>query len=192
MGGEPLLHPRVCDFLEYTRSLFPNTQIQIVTNGLLLGKIDNLEETCNALDIICCVSNYKLNIDIQEKLSHFKHKRIDQKGNMYNICLDTTGSQDEQKAFNVCDLHRNWWLFFQNGKFYHCCIGANIKIYNKYFNRDLPCPAGISIYDNTAEQIVDYLTHPNELCKFCNTEMREKSYHKFSVSKKEESEWIYQ
>ena len=38
MGGEPLLHPRVVDFLKIARSLFPNSQIQLVTNGLLLKK----------------------------------------------------------------------------------------------------------------------------------------------------------
>ena len=38
MGGEPLLHPQVGDFLKITRELFPKSQIQLVTNGLLLKK----------------------------------------------------------------------------------------------------------------------------------------------------------
>lgn len=192
MGGEPLLHPYVLDFLIYTRELFPSTQIQIVTNGILLKKIYNIADVCNQYNIICCVSNYDINLDLQKILLKFRYKRIDQKMNMYNISLDLNGSQNSEDSFNFCDLHRNWWLFFQNGRLYHCCIGANIKIYNKYFNRDLPSPSGISIYSSTAEEIVEYLTKPNELCRFCNTRKREKSYHKFSISKKEEKEWICQ
>ena len=36
MGGEPLLCPEIEKYLEIARQCFPNTQISIVTNGLLL------------------------------------------------------------------------------------------------------------------------------------------------------------
>ena len=36
MGGEPLLHPQVTDFLITARQLFPTSEIQLVTNGILL------------------------------------------------------------------------------------------------------------------------------------------------------------
>ena len=36
LGGEPLLHPHLTDFFPIARDLFPNTQIIIITNGILL------------------------------------------------------------------------------------------------------------------------------------------------------------
>jgi ABC-2 type transport system ATP-binding protein len=41
MGGEPLLHPRVNDFMRVTREAYPHSKIFIVTNGLLLLKMLN-------------------------------------------------------------------------------------------------------------------------------------------------------
>ena len=38
MGGEPLLHPDVLGFVKSSRLAFPNADIWVVTNGLLLHK----------------------------------------------------------------------------------------------------------------------------------------------------------
>ena len=88
MGGEPLLHPKVEDFLKITRNLFPNSQIQIVTNGLLIHKLGEIfKKVCNDYNILVCVSNYGLNLDLREILNGFKLTRIDAKGELYNISL---------------------------------------------------------------------------------------------------------
>ncbi len=39
MGGEPLLHPQVCDAIKLTRSILPNIKLIISTNGLLLPRM---------------------------------------------------------------------------------------------------------------------------------------------------------
>lgn len=42
MGGEPLLNPSLlCDFLEITYEAFPDANLRVVTNGLLLPKTDS-------------------------------------------------------------------------------------------------------------------------------------------------------
>ncbi len=42
MGGEPLLNPDLlCDFLEVTYETFPDANLRVVTNGLLLAKTDS-------------------------------------------------------------------------------------------------------------------------------------------------------
>lgn len=192
MGGEPLLHPQVKLFLVTTRLLFPKSQVQLVTNGILLKKMPEVIDICNQYGIIICISNYDINIDLQNLLDKIDFKRVDNKGKMYNISLDLNGNQDIDVSFNNCDLHFYKWFFFQNGRFYHCCIGANIRIYNKYFNRELPEPEGISIYEHNENEIISYLNRPIDLCKYCNTIKRHQSYHDFSVSKREESEWICQ
>lgn len=39
LGGEPLLHKDVAKFVQYSREILPNSDIRIVTNGLLLSKM---------------------------------------------------------------------------------------------------------------------------------------------------------
>ena len=190
MGGEPLLHPDVCSFLIVVRQLFPNSEIQIVTNGILLNRVYNLSNICNNYGIIVCTSDYGFGDKIREYLVNFRYIRIDNKNNMYNISLDLLGNQNKIESFEICDLHKYKWYFFQHGKLYHCCIGANIQTYNKYFKRSLPVPDGISVYNHTEKEIIEYLNSPIDLCKYCNTKQRESSYHQFCLSKGEESEWI--
>lgn len=80
MGGEPLLHPEVEKFLVEARKLFPKSEIQLVTNGLLLKKRkEELLDTINDNNIRVCVSNYGL-LDLRELLKGIKSIRVDEKG----------------------------------------------------------------------------------------------------------------
>ena len=77
MGGEPLLHPQLCEFLQIVRNLFPNSEIQLVTNGILLKqRRDELLPLCNNLKIKICTSNYHLNFSIDEYLKGFKYLNL--------------------------------------------------------------------------------------------------------------------
>lgn len=194
MGGEPLLHPQVLDFLKLTRELFPYSQIQIVSNGILIPSMkQELLEVCNDNDILICVSNYGLNINLHQTLNGFKWTRVDWKNELYNISLDLDGAQDPTRAFNNCDLHMYKWYYFQNGCFYPCCVCANIDYFNQYFNLNLECENEcISIYNHMEDEIKEFLNQPITLCKYCNTELRSHSYSHFHVSKKDIKEWTYQ
>ena len=193
MGGEPLLHPQVGTFLEVARQLFPNSEIQLVTNGLLLKKRkDELVDIINRNNIRVCVSNYGIIPDLYETLAAFQNHRVDGKTNMYNISFDLTGSQNMIKSFTKCDLHIYHWYYFQNGKFYPCCIGANVAVFNKHFNKSLPEPTGYSVYKYTEQEIIQLLNTPISLCEYCDTNKRLSEYHKFSVSKGDIKEWICQ
>lgn len=199
MGGEPLLHPKVEDFLKITRNLFPNSQIQIVTNGLLIHKLGEIfKEVCNDYNILVCVSNYGLNLDLREILNGFKLTRIDAKGELYNISLNLSGNQDIQRAFSGCDLHIYHWFYFQYGKFYPCCIGANIKYFMKKFPNTIELTddeleqMSVSIYDHSLDEVLNFLNKPVPLCRYCDTNLRQRSYHPFSISKGDIKEWICQ
>ena len=196
MGGEPLLHPNVSSFLIVARKLFPQSEIQLVTNGILLKDEEiknNLIKICNFYQIVVCISNYGLNFDLNELLSGFDYKIIHEKSDLYNISLTPEQQQDPQEMFNHCDLHMHHWYYFQNGCFYPCCVGANIKYFNQHFNQNLPEDScAISIYDHSIEEIERFLNQPIPLCQYCDTIQRQKSYHQFSVSKGEISEWTYQ
>lgn len=197
MGGEPLLHPQYPEFLQFTRITFPNSNIQIVTNGLLLKKEhDRLVDICNQYDIQVCVSNYNLNLNLDELLKDFKYTRVDPKGSLYNICLNLNENIDSQVAFDNCDLHVNKWYYFQYGRFYPCCISANFHYFDKHFNLDLidwnEDDVSISIYNHSIQEIKEFLNKPIPLCKYCDTISRPQTYHSFSKTQRRIEEWICQ
>lgn len=194
MGGEPLLHPEFDKFVAFTCTLFNKSQVQIVTNGILVekeyNKLKDLSDTYSNFSI--CISTYGLKLN-EEKIHHLPRVRRDDKTSLYNIGFDLEGGINPKAAFKYCDLHVNHWYYFQHGCFYPCCIGANIKYFNHHFELELPenncC---ISIYDHTIEEIIDFLDHSIPLCAYCDTVYRQRSYHKFEISKKEITEWTYQ
>lgn len=197
MGGEPLLHPQVCEFLLTARELFPHSEIQLVTNGLLLSKRkEELLPICNEYNIVICTSNYHLNLDLNEVLKGFKFVRVDDKGLLYNACLNCAGTYNGMYMFDRCDLHIYRWYYFQNGRFYPCCISPNIHYFKEYFGVNIDEGSideiSISVYDHTEEEIKEFLSKQIPLCKYCNTIQRQKSYHPFSISKKEIEEWTCQ
>ena len=195
MGGEPLLHPQLVSFVEITRKLFPNSQIQVVTNGILLKKrTEELAPVFNAKGIIVCVSNYGLNLDLNEITKDFKYKIVHWKNQLYHIGLKREPVkilQGINSNFECCDIHKGRWYYFQNGNIYHCCIGANIHHLNAT-GENFPESYGICIYEHTLQEVEDYLSKPNELCGYCDTLYRSKAYNNFDISKKEKSEWICQ
>lgn len=196
MGGEPLLHPNVDDFLIKCRELFPYSKLSIVTNGLLLKKKgQNFVDLCNNNKIVLDISDYGI-LNIDEVLKNFKYTGIAEKSStMYNPCIDLKGTQNIVESFLYCDLHVNHNYFFQNGRIYPCCVMGNINIFNKYFNTNIYTSEddiSISIYNHTQQEILQFINHPRESCKYCNTKMRSKTLHQFSISKKDIKEWTYE
>ena len=194
MGGEPLLHPHFEDMVAFTCVMFNKSQVQLVTNGILIPKefekLKSLSDTYPNFSI--CISNYGLKL-AEDLIAVLPRVRRDNKAELYNISLDLFGEINPKTAFQYCDLHIHHWYYFQNGCFYPCCICANIDYFNGYFYLDLPDEENcISIYNHTLDEIEHFLNQPIPLCSFCNTVQRQRSYHPFGVSKKEINEWICQ
>lgn len=192
MGGEPLLHPDVIKFCEATRKYFPNSEIVLVSNGILLSQLpDESISILNNNNIALCVSNYGLNID-REKMNKFKYHYFHNKNDMYNISLDLNGKQNIDIAFKNCDLVGGGWYFFKNGRIYQCCIMANIDYFCDYFGKEILYDLddiSINIYDHTLEEIEQFLHTPHEVCKYCDTIARKHTYQRFGISQKDIKEW---
>lgn len=196
MGGEPLLHKHFVQYVVYTRLLFPDSQIVLVTNGILLPTLDqSYYDSLNQYDITVCISNYNLKIKLKDCLSKLKHYQIHDKGQMYNIGLDLEGTQDNITAFKNCDLAQHKWYFYKDFRLFPCCIMANIDIFCKYFNKEIQYElddVGIDIRNHSLKEVEEFLSTPRAVCKYCNTDFRSRSYIDFAKSKKEIKEWICQ
>ena len=76
LGGEPLLHPHICECLRTIRKLFPNTNISLVTNGLLLEKMpQEFYDTCLECHIRIRITDYGI-IDLTATIKELKERGI--------------------------------------------------------------------------------------------------------------------
>ena len=59
MGGEPLLHPQVCDAIKLTRSILPNIKLIVSTNGLLLPRMSKeFWQVCRDNKVVIRITPY--------------------------------------------------------------------------------------------------------------------------------------
>ena len=114
---------------------------------------------------------------------------------MYNIGLDLNGSQDKDKAFDTCDHVHMGCNFLKNGRIYQCAISAQIDYFCDYFDTKIDYDLddiSIDIFSHTEKEILDFLSHPHDFCRYCDTYKREHSLMPFSISKGDITEWISQ
>ena len=67
LGGEPLLHPRVTEFLEIARRYFPRSQIKLMSNGVLVPRMS--EEFWRAMHdnrILLVCDLYPIGLKVEE------------------------------------------------------------------------------------------------------------------------------
>ena len=200
MGGEPLLHPGVSGFLSIARKYFPDTVIQLVTNGLLLGKQDDaFWETCRENGIHIVNTFYPVNIDrekiIKKALRH--NVRFSYYGNTgyaaktsYHLPLEIKGGQNSSVNFAYC-FHANNCVMLKNGKIFPCTVAPNIEHFNKYFGTEIPLTERDGIDIHKAEdirQILEFISKPIPFCKYCNIKKRSFN-HPWKISGKDISEW---
>jgi sulfatase maturation enzyme AslB (radical SAM superfamily) len=81
MGGEPLIHPNIKDWIIGARQILPTSQIRFVTNGLLLEKsleiIDTLYELGNSvLKISVHIEDARINRMIKYIMNRFDWKPV--------------------------------------------------------------------------------------------------------------------
>jgi len=192
MGGEPLLNPDFMEYFRIARHYFPDSYIVLVTNGLLGEKIVPHIRELAKLRVDVTMSNYHLESQHLEVLDRIIMKQVHEKGQLYNISLDPSGSHDKEMSWTLCDIRYYKWYYFMDGRFYPCCIGGTIHDFWNHFGLDWgikPEDISIDIFNHTAEEIEAFLDKPCELCRFCATEIRQTTYAPFSRSTGDIKEW---
>ena len=192
MGGEPLLNPRFMEYLRIARKFYPYAKLVLVTNGILSDRLRPHVQELRELRVDVTVSDYHIDSQDLSILSKLPYTERHEKGRLYNISLDPTGSQDKDAAFSKCDLHQNHWNFFQDGRIYPCCIAGTIQDFWDHFGLNWGIDQkslGIDIFTAGAAEIQAFLNKPNELCCYCATEIRQHSYRPFERSKGDIREW---
>ena len=194
LGGEPLLHPDISKIIGYVREYFPNTVIDILTNGTLLDSMDEqFWQTAADTRAHIAPSFYDVPInwdsvynkaqkynalitrdeDLEGKMFSFEEiinrQNASKEKSFEKISLDPKGEQSILTSVKSCDL-RAIVPTLKDGKLYPCYLPSVIGAFNKKFNQNLE----VSDYDyidifkvDNLNSLTSALDRPILFCKYC-------------------------
>lgn len=179
LGGEALLNKQIAEYMEYARKLMPYTDIQLISNGLLILKqTESFFESCRKNDIMISISGYQPTLKIRNEIEDILKKNDITYVFRSNVMdfgknIDLTGSVDKYEAMKRCREHTCHFLRY--GKIYKCPFEALGNRFFGHFNIDICLNGGSDIYTeglNWTELIKRLDYHPVEACKYCGEEER--------------------
>ena len=124
LGGEPLLHPQVLDFCYITRQAFPQSDIYLVTNGILLPQqTDEFFDTINKYNIAIYLSDYNLSNHIKQIMYTKLHPHlvcIGPREVMIKPALELASTKDSLQVFQECkNVFQEWCTNLRDGYIYY-------------------------------------------------------------------------
>ena len=98
------------------------------------------------------------------------------------------GNSNSTKSFHHCRSKLKCY-FLRGGKIYLCTLPADLHMFNKYFQKNIPVTEAdyINIHDDVSgTDIVNFLNSPKPICSFCLVKWPP---FKQGFSEKRQSEW---
>jgi len=182
LGGEPLLHPQLESFVRVTRRLFPDSRINLMSNAVLVPKMDEafwqmLIDTDAWL--VCDLYPAKIDVERVERLAAehgVKFEWVEPRGEFFKLPIDPTGSQDAADSFARCRTVSNCPIL-RHGRLYPCAYIAYIDLFEERFETsglEAGCEDSVSIYDtDDAYKVMDFLLSPVPWCSHCDFDRME-------------------
>ncbi len=175
LGGEPFLAENLSAYLLIARDIFPDADIELVTNGLLLPKA--AKETLQQIhkwNISVTISLYPPTIKIKESIETILNNnkilwRFEKCGE-FSRNLTLQKEHDAHRSSANC--LSNGCVFLKNGKIYKCPVSGLIPIMeSRYQVQFLQGDSGVDLYDaenQLFDSIVDLIRNPVEMCQYCS------------------------
>lgn len=187
LGGEPLMHPHILDILSLYREIFPDSEIDLCTNGLLLPKMNRMfYEHLVRLKVTVHVSGYKPTYHILDKIEeklrdnglHYTVLKRDKFSKYYS--LRKNNSKDSSFADCIASGCRELY----KGRLMRCSAVIAFEKFNEMFGTKFLTEKRedwFDIHENGINgwDIMKQLDKASQICSYCN------------VKEMEEFEWDY-
>ena len=176
MGGEPLLNEQLPDFIDVTREIFPDADIHVVTNGLLLNK--DYEHLLRTMRDNHCSFNISLYPPSSQKLKQIKalccfygvNCLVSDPICVFRTCIDPDGTQIPAEAYSKCDVTH--CTFLREGTLSNCIMPYILPRFSKLYGKNMVAGKSdiINIHDTSIDgvTILEKLPAPIESCRYCN------------------------
>ncbi len=178
LGGEPLLIKNIAEYAEQTRRVFPDADIRIVTNGLLIPSLP--AETLRRLkECGCCfdISNYPPTAKKKKEILSVLRKA----GVSYDVGfpvryflknVSDKPSGDEKSAFDNC-MFTHCHMLSEGGILTPCSFAFCTRRYNRHFGTDYPETDFVDLHTTQLDgwQIMDWMSNPHLFCGCCTSGM---------------------
>lgn len=201
LGGEPLLHERVNDFVNMTREIFPRTRLYLMTNGILVTRMnEDFWKTLSKANCTLLCDSYPINLDVEKIESRAAEHRVKLEWmpvteKFFKIPLDLTQSQDPAKSFNRCRGLSNCAIV-REGKLYGCAHIAYADILQEEFadqaSLESITPSSADFIDIFAaadgDEVIDRLMSPVPWCGHCDFDSF--STYEWGRTNRDFSEWF--
>lgn len=181
LGGEAILHPRITEYIEYTRNLLPHSDIEIITNGLLLPRQTEDFFRCLATnDITISISGYQPTLRVKDKIKDILDRYhivyiFREDVNEFGKNIDLSGMANPREAVRKC--RENRCTFLRDGKIYKCAFEVLGNRLFEHYGLDIRLHGGIDIWDDNldwamlAERLAQ-IYEPVDACRYCGEEVK--------------------
>jgi len=197
LGGEPLLHPDVDQFILTARRLFPRTRLYLMTNGVLVTRMnDTFWNAMKDTRTILLCDQYPINVSMEEidQLAH-EHDVVvewtNPRGEFFKIPIDIQAGQDAQDSFRRCNGVNNCPML-RDGRLYPCAYIAYSDVLAERFGLtgiDATTSDSFAIDDDTdAAEAMRFMLAPVPWCSHCDFD----AFHMFGWTRSQRTldEWI--
>jgi MoaA/NifB/PqqE/SkfB family radical SAM enzyme len=182
LGGEPLLHPDVAQFVRSARRHFPDSKIILLTNGILLPRMGpEFWQALGEARITLMYDDYpiRLQTDLIRGLAaeHDVVVEIMEHDNEFlKVPIDLEGLQDGADSFALCRTVMNCPTL-RDGRVYPCAYAAYADLFTKRFGVEGIEATGsdsISIFEtDDPYRLMAFLLKPVPWCRHCDFDSAE-------------------
>jgi MoaA/NifB/PqqE/SkfB family radical SAM enzyme len=197
LGGEPLLHPQVEEFVRVARKHLPGTRICLMTNGVLVPKMgDSFWGALHETETILLCDQYPGVADVEAITAlGAEHgvvvEFVQATEQFFRAPIDLSGTCDPQESFVRCTGVSNC-ATIKDGRMYPCAHIAYADILRERFDIEQLHPGpedSISVHgDATGDDIVDFLMSPVPWCANCDYPALE--YFEWGRTSRSIDEWV--
>lgn len=178
MGGEPLLSPILADYLFLVRKIYPYSEIRIVTNGILIRRLNKIEiEAIKATKAIIDISFYPpMKKTINEIIIFLKENQIEfrlsEEAKQFRIIYDVINgpaNHTKEENFAMCTWKNNCVNLHEH-QLATCFVPFVIPYLSDHFNLKIKVSGTIDLFDKnlTTKKLLDILKNkPLDLCQYC-------------------------
>lgn len=202
IGGEPLFSKDILKYMDKSRELFPNTDITIISNGVLIPSMPKeFFESLIRNNIMIAISKYHdisfyANIEKVMKDNGCGDRYVFSYFQQFDVTLffqmefTESGDSDPQEMWDAC-CTKNGCVMLKDGKLWSCSNLCMKYILNDHFGTNLiDYPEdGVNIYENDLQGIIEHLKKPKKSCRYCTRHIYDAMYFP-QWSTLDKSEWI--